>query len=1272
MAQIDGGGLHFKSELDNEAINRAVDETMTKIEGLSSSMVEAGKEIEKVFDETAKDAKEQGLNIEEVFDHMKQQIDATFNTVDAIYEAHKLSLGELLAEQERVSEAMGNAFSEGRDDEYRSLRDKLQVIEGEIEARKRLMRELEKQADELGQVEGALDTYITKTKASGQKTTTFESQIRRVRSEMQLLLKQGVSPLDEGYQKLQNELSEMMNIQRSVQAQGKALSHNQAGLQGIISGVSGLSGAMSSATGIISLFAGRNEDLFKIMTRLQSVMATTIGLQQVSTVLHKDSAFQLKVVAGAKNLLASATNRLTIALNTSDIAAKRLMITLSLGLITVITTVITAVTKQIQKINEAKRAQEQYYKTIADNVYKPIGSLKMLESQYNRLGSAMKDKEKFIRDNKKEFEALGITVNNVADAERLLTDPANVQKFIQAQMMKAKAVAQLEDVMTKQQELQTKQLEYDRMPDQVGLQIGGGNSGGGGSYQIVNNIKKEELKKEIDGLNADLQFGYMLVAQTEQEAADKLNEINQEANKAMEGSIIHYRNLIKEKTEVMETLNDPAQIKNARDEIKRLQDILNDLEGRSSGSTAKKDPFGESLKTAKGEYEKYFQFTTSTDEKIRDSAEETFKEQLKQGATYLEFLERKRDELLKSDPSAEVSRQIKLVNEQIASETQARMSDETKIYNDNFQRIVEDYYLYYDTRKKIQEDFDRDMAILNQQAMNAETQAQKQFIQTMIDNRTRDYQKSMRDAGTGDPDYDKLVQEYESFEDKRVRIAEEYAQKRALAMQKGDTGLVNQLNKAEEKEMQQLNFDQIMGSDTYTQLFSNLDRLTVEKMIELRNKIESEWEKLNLSPEQLEALRERIDEVTDTINKKNPFAALADSIKRYKSGEKGVDFKDIAKSAAGTIELVKGSFDAVVGGLNDMGLTGDEITQQLISDIGDMVASAGELAMGIATGNPLQIIQGSIGLLTSAFKVFNTQDRQADRQIAKHAENLQKLEESYNDLEKAIDKALGSGRYTTTQNAIRNLEKQQKEIAKQADLERGKKKSDPEKVKEYEEALKAAKEQQQELIEQLREDILGIDAKSAAEQLGQAFVDAFREGEDAIEAFGKKADDIVANIMQKMLVQKLLEQPLGNILDRYSKKWYDDRGNFIGFDSVIRDADSMGKEIKGLGEGFSKAMENLPDEIKKYFTGEASTPGEKDSLSGAIKGVSEETASKLGGQINAIRMNQAEATNLLRQQLIHLSMIAQNTSYNKYIKSIDDRMARMETSGGSLRSQGLM
>lgn len=1269
MAEIDGGGLHFKSELDNDAINKAIEETMDKIGGLSSSLSDSGKEISKVFDDMAKDAKDKGLSIEVVFNSMKDQIDNTFVAIDQIYETHKASLSELLDEQQRVSQAMGDAFMAGRDGEYRAYQEQLKAIEGEISMRKRVIAEVEKQADELTNVESSMNAYIEKTKASEAKTATFEAQIRRVRSAMQAMLKEGVDPLDEGYQKLQMELTELMGIQRSVQAQGKALSHNQAGLAGAISGLQGLAGAMSSATGVVSLFAGKNDDLTKVMTRLQSVMAITMGLQQVSAVLHKDSAFQLTVVAGVKNKLAIATTKLGTALNISDVAAKRLLTTLTLGLSVIIPGIISLISKQIEKTNEAKKAQDEYYKSIADNVYKPIGSLKLLETQYNSLGNSMKDKERFIKDNKQEFEKLGIVVNGVADAERLLTDPTNVQRFVDAQLQKAKATAQLQSVMDKQQKLQQKQLEYDRMPDQIS-QFVQTDGFGGGYYQTVENINKINLKKQIDGLNADLQFGYKLVAQTEQQGADMLKEINKEANEAIKGSIVYYRDLIREKSEAMEVMTNPGQIRKAQAEIKDLQKILDSLENKKK-EKKEKDPFAETLSKAKEEYSKYLSFTNSTDEQIRASAQDTFRKQLEQGGSYIEFLTNKREELLKGDQTAETIRRIKLVNEQIANETQKQGDDEIKRQNEHLQQLVENYYLYYDTRKKIEEEFNFDMKELNAQLMSAQGDAQKEFVQTMIDNRTRTYKRDMKSAGSGDPEYDALVksyQDFETFEEKKLRITEKYAEERAKAIEKGDTALADRLNKSEQKDLQQLSFDEILGSDTWAQLFGNLDQLTVDKMIELRNKIESEWSNLDLTPEQFNAIRNKINEVTDAIQSKNPFKALLDSINRYKKGEKGVDFKDIAKSAGASIKLVGGAFDAVVDGMKELGIAGDETTQQLLSDIGIMVSSAGDLAMGIASGNPLQIIQSSIGLLTSAFKVFNVQDRKAERQIAKHAENVKNLEKSYIDLEKAVNKALGSGRYKSSQDAIKNLEKQQKELAKQADLERSKKKSDKGKVEEYESAMKAAADKQKELVQQLRDDILAIDAKSAAEQLGQAFIDAFKAGEDGIEAFGKKADDIVGNIMQKMLVQKLLEQPLGNIMDKYSKKWINDKGDFMGFDAVIKDADAMGKEMSGLGEGFAKAMENLPDEIKKYFTGEQQAMGETAPLSGAIKGVSEETATKLGGQMNAIRINQLEATELIRQQLMHLSVIAINTGY---IKSIDDRMARMEASNSSLRSQGL-
>jgi hypothetical protein len=75
------------------------------------------------------------------------------------------------------------------------------------------------------------------------------------------------------------------------------------------------------------------------------------------------------------------------------------------------------------------------------------------------------------------------------------------------------------------------------------------------------------------------------------------------------------------------------------------------------------------------------------------------------------------------------------------------------------------------------------------------------------------------------------------------------------------------------------------------------------------------------------------------------------------------------------------------------------------------------------------------------------------------------------------------------------------------------------------------------------------------------------------------------------------------------------------------------------------------------------------SLTGAIKGITEETAGVLAGQVNAMRINQVEGVLLMRQQLAHLAEIAINTRYNRYLASIDSRLAALTSD--NLRAQGL-
>lgn len=63
---------------------------------------------------------------------------------------------------------------------------------------------------------------------------------------------------------------------------------------------------------------------------------------------------------------------------------------------------------------------------------------------------------------------------------------------------------------------------------------------------------------------------------------------------------------------------------------------------------------------------------------------------------------------------------------------------------------------------------------------------------------------------------------------------------------------------------------------------------------------------------------------------------------------------------------------------------------------------------------------------------------------------------------------------------------------------------------------------------------------------------------------------------------------------------------------------------------------------------------EANSLSGAIKGVSEETAGLIAGQMNAIRINQAHALALMDEQLTYQMEIAANTRYNRKLDLLVD------------------
>lgn len=70
-----------------------------------------------------------------------------------------------------------------------------------------------------------------------------------------------------------------------------------------------------------------------------------------------------------------------------------------------------------------------------DNVVK----IKQLQSEWNSLGNSLSARQKFIEDNKLAFDSLGVSVQNVSDAENILVD--NTDAFIEALRLRAQATA---------------------------------------------------------------------------------------------------------------------------------------------------------------------------------------------------------------------------------------------------------------------------------------------------------------------------------------------------------------------------------------------------------------------------------------------------------------------------------------------------------------------------------------------------------------------------------------------------------------------------------------------------------------------------------------------------------------------------------------------------------------------------------------------------------------------------------------------------------------
>ncbi len=260
----------------------------------------------------------------------------------------------------------------------------------------------------LAEDKAILKSYEQKVIELSSSHRNLSTDVRLTRDALAKMEEQGLrgTPV---YNAMAEKLGKLTNSMNDANVQARILADDHRGLKAITQSVSGLAGGITAATGAISMFAGENENLAKVQTRLQSLMAVTIGLQQMADAINKDSYSRIILVNKAKQMWAKSQAFLNVQLGIGAVASKALMAT-GIGLL------IAGVGMLVYKLNQWKNKQAEINQlqkehidleasvagAVADEKIK-LQNLLKIANNYNRSLSIRKDAIRRIKEMAPEY-----------------------------------------------------------------------------------------------------------------------------------------------------------------------------------------------------------------------------------------------------------------------------------------------------------------------------------------------------------------------------------------------------------------------------------------------------------------------------------------------------------------------------------------------------------------------------------------------------------------------------------------------------------------------------------------------------------------------------------------------------------------------------------------------------------------------------------------------------------------------------------------------------
>lgn len=405
--------------------------------------------------------------------------------------------------------------------------------------------------------------------------------------------------------------------------------------------------------------------------------------------------------------------------------------------------------------------------------------------------------------------------------------------------------------------------------------------------------------------------------------------------------------------------------------------------------------------------------------------------------------------------------------------------------------------------------------------------------------------------------------------------------------------------------------------------------------------------------EQQEISKNLLDQIKSAENLRKKLSIAFESAGQY------------ANELSSAINDIAGSLEGIFGTMSDKMTDTISSFTEIVGGVGEMASGAGRLLSGDIIGGSIQAIKGLVGTISSIFQIG---DKKKEREIQRQIELVEKLQQSYEKLEKAIEDAYSSTSIKVANDmALASINQQIAAYEKMIAAESDKKKTDQDRIDEWEQTIEDLREEQQQLQENFYEQVGGFGSesayKSAAEEFANAWYDAFLETGDGLSGLEESFDDFMNNVVKKQLLMRGTEKILEPLLKM--------------IDNAVADTILSKEEYDEITKEFDENVKEKLDELYKMIVGQygieggQGETGELSSLSKGIQGLSESTAQALEALLNSMRFFVADSNTQLKSILAALTsqdavqnpMLAELKMQTKLVSSINSLFASVIGNG---------